>query len=72
MPNLAVQHNEIIDKCQGCDRVQEMSGLQCCVAYPVPGVHWRLGNCNLATHIKAESKGDAGKVRVGQQKQKKK
>ncbi|MDR1872892.1 MAG: PxxKW family cysteine-rich protein [Deltaproteobacteria bacterium] len=72
MSNLAVKRNPIDEKCQGCDRVQDLSGTQCCSAYPVPSVHWRLGNCNLATHIKVEVKADANKVRVGQQKQKKK
>ncbi|MDR1578674.1 MAG: PxxKW family cysteine-rich protein [Deltaproteobacteria bacterium] len=72
MPSLAVQHNPIDDKCQGCDRVQNFSGAQCCAAYTAPSAHWRLGNCNLATHIKVEVKTDATKVRVGQQKQKKK
>ncbi|MDR2140738.1 MAG: PxxKW family cysteine-rich protein [Deltaproteobacteria bacterium] len=72
MPSLAVKHNTIDEKCQGCDRVKDMAGAACCAAYPVPSAHWRLGNCNLATHIKVETKSEASKVRVGQQKQKKK
>jgi hypothetical protein len=43
-----------------------------CAVFPDPTVKWRLGNCNMATHIKVETKGADSKVRVGQQKQKKK
>jgi hypothetical protein len=64
--------NVILDKCQGCERTQTVEGKQYCAAFPNPAVRWRLGNCNMATHIKVESKTDAAKVRVGQQKQKKK
>ncbi|MDR1607064.1 MAG: PxxKW family cysteine-rich protein [Deltaproteobacteria bacterium] len=72
MPSLAVKHNPIVEKCQGCDRIKANGETRFCAAYTAPSAHWRLGNCNLATHIKVETKGDASKVRVGQQKQKKK
>jgi hypothetical protein len=62
----------IDEKCEGCDRIKLYNEQKFCAAFPDPAVRWRLGNCNLATHIKAETKGDANKVRVGQQKQKKK
>jgi hypothetical protein len=61
----------IIEKCQGCDRVVEASDNKFCGAFPDPSSKWRLGNCNLATHVKVETKGGDSKVRVGQQKQKK-
>jgi hypothetical protein len=69
--SISAVHLPIDEKCTGCDRVQTDNGASMCSAYPVPSVHWRLGNCSLATHIKVESK-DNSKVRVGQQKQKKK
>jgi hypothetical protein len=59
-------------KCEGCDRIKLSEDKKFCAAYPDPTVRWRLGNCNLATHIKVETKAEASKVRVGQQKQKKK
>ncbi|MDR3134728.1 MAG: PxxKW family cysteine-rich protein [Deltaproteobacteria bacterium] len=63
----------VIDqRCEGCDRVVAHGEKKFCAAFPDPAVRWRLGNCNMATHIKVESKADASKVRVGQQKQKKK
>jgi hypothetical protein len=58
-------------KCEGCDRTFPYDDKMYCAVFPDPVVKWRLGNCNMATHIKVESK-DASKVRVGQQKQKKK
>jgi hypothetical protein len=62
----------VIDKCEGCDRVKTFGDLRFCQAFPEPSVRWRLGNCSMATHIKKETASAASKVRVGQQKQKKK
>ena len=62
----------ISEKCEGCDRVKAFGDAKYCSAFPDPSGRWRLGNCNMATHIKVETKTDASKVRVGQQKQKKK
>jgi hypothetical protein len=62
----------IVEKCQGCDRTNVVGDLVYCAAFTTPALKWRLGNCNMATHIKVETKGGAEKVRVGQQKQKKK
>jgi hypothetical protein len=42
-----------------------------CTAYAFPSAKWRNGVCPLATHILAEEDTATGKVRVGQQKQKK-
>jgi hypothetical protein len=62
----------LIEKCEGCDRVLSSGETKYCAVFPDPSVKWRLGNCNMATHIKTETKGTDAKVRVGQQKQKKK
>jgi hypothetical protein len=62
----------VAEKCDGCDRIKTVEDKRYCAAFPDPTVRWRLGNCNMATHIKTETKGDSAKVRVGQQKQKKK
>jgi len=40
-------------QCQGCKRVLPNLGTFYCVSYPVPQVHWRRGNCPLASHIPA-------------------
>lgn len=42
---------KVIDKCQGCSKIDEDNT---CVAYIKPSAKWRLGNCNLASHIVVE------------------
>lgn len=61
---------DIVDQCVGCDRIEE--GTSLCSVYVNPAERWKLGTCPLATHIitRVETKPD--KVRVGQQKQKRK
>ena len=63
----------IVEKCDGCDRIITFGNNKYCAAFPDPNSRWRMGNCNMATHIKTEAaSAAASKVRVGQQKQKKK
>lgn len=70
-------HEAIVDKCIGCARVAKNEKV--CVAYLSPKAKWRPspvapgGHCPMATHVELETGNkDAGKKRVGQQKQKKK
>ena len=53
---------QIIDKCEGCERIVEESGSKYCQTYLNPEAKWRLGICNFATHQKPEIK--VAKVRV--------
>jgi hypothetical protein len=58
----------IVEDCQGCGKITENR----CEAYINPAGWWKRGACPLATHnITRDSKVQNGKVRVGQQKQKK-
>jgi len=43
-----------------------------CTAYAFPSTKWKNGRCPLATHVGMKREEYTGKVRVGQQKQKKK
>ena len=45
----------IIEQCQGCDRVKDFSSGPFCLSYPDPSLKWKLGNCNLATNLKAKA-----------------
>ncbi len=45
---------EIIEKCSGCNRTLEVNGIHYCNVSPDPLSKWRVGNCNMATHIKAK------------------
>jgi hypothetical protein len=63
-----IQKSPIVEECIGCDHVDG----KVCRIWANPTAKWRLGICASATHVKAEVKSEAAKVRVGQQKQKKK
>ena len=63
-------HQPIHEKCVGCERIHPEEKV--CLAYLYPAEKWRLGNCPMATHITEQvDNSKKGKVRVGQQKQKK-
>ena len=59
----------IVEQCIGCNRVTE----SLCSVYPNPGAWFRHPGkyCPMASHIHSTSSAPKGKVRVGQQKQKK-
>lgn len=63
-----LQKNPIVKECEGCDNVEG----EVCRIWASPAAKWRMGPCSSATHVKVEVKTEATKVRVGQQKQKKK
>ena len=51
---------QIVEQCEGCERIKEFEGGKYCGSYPQPAVKWKLGNCNFATHTKsAPAKGKA-------------
>lgn len=66
---------EIVQQCikykdseKSCDNIVD----NFCKRYPVPSTFWRMGGCPMATHVKFDQVSDTSKVRIGQQKQKKK
>jgi hypothetical protein len=62
------QKSPIVEQCKGCDNIDG----EVCRIWANPAAKWRLGVCASATHVKTEAKTEATRVRVGQQKQKKK
>ena len=48
------QFQQIIDKCEGCERTIEIETVKYCSTYTMPEAKWRLGLCNFATHVKPE------------------
>jgi hypothetical protein len=46
--------NPIIDKCEGCERIVEVSSVKYCQTYTMPAAKWKLSICNFATHVKPE------------------
>lgn len=54
--------NPISEKCEGCDRVIEVSSTKYCQTYVSPEAKWKLGLCNFATHVKTEIAASKTKV----------
>lgn len=48
------QCRPVVEKCEGCSRVEEWPAGQFCQSYPAPDKHWSIGLCSMATHIKVE------------------
>jgi hypothetical protein len=46
--------NPISEKCEGCERIIEVSSTKFCQTYIAPEAKWRIGICNFATHVKPE------------------
>lgn len=53
---------QIIEQCEGCERIIAVENSKFCKTYINPEAKWRLGICNFATHAKPEIK--TQKVRV--------
>ncbi|PIE55734.1 MAG: hypothetical protein CSA34_07915 [Desulfobulbus propionicus] len=45
---------QVIDQCDGCERVVEHEKSRYCATYVDPAAKWRLGMCNFATHARPE------------------
>ena len=54
--------HQIIEKCEGCQKVQEFPAGKYCISFPDPSIKWRNGVCNMATHAKAENGNHAVKI----------
>ena len=54
--------HQVVEQCNGCDRGNEFSSGWYCTACPDPSLKWKLGKCNLATHIKADAGSSKAKL----------
>jgi len=52
----------IVDRCEGCQKVLELPTGNFCRVFPDPAIKWRMGTCNMATHIKASNGNKNGKL----------
>ncbi len=43
--------HEIVEQCDGCNRKMEYQAGWYCSACPDPALKWKIGNCNLASHV---------------------
>ena len=42
----------VVEACMGCERIKEYPTGQYCTTFCEPELKWRVGPCNLATHVK--------------------
>lgn len=50
-----ISKSPIDDRCEGCERVEEVSGGKYCTKYAEPAFHWEDDQvCSFATHVKRE------------------
>ncbi len=52
----------IVEDCEGCEKIVESSIGKVCSVYPAPAKKWANGICNFATHAKIEIKVEDVKV----------
>ncbi|MCD6262387.1 MAG: PxxKW family cysteine-rich protein [Deltaproteobacteria bacterium] len=52
----------VVEECGTCNRIVEFPTGKYCMIYPDPAAKWRIGTCDMATHIKAEEAEKAGKI----------
>ena len=52
----------VVEDCQGCDRIVEGTIGQVCSVAPAPKQKWAIGLCNMATHRKVELQSTESKM----------
>ena len=52
----------IIEQCDGCQKMTDFPTGKYCTVFPDPSVKWRIGTCNMATHVKVSNAKKNGKL----------
>jgi hypothetical protein len=53
----------IVEQCEGCQKAKDFPTGKYCLIFPDPNAKWRIGPCNMATHLKdATGKKETGKI----------
>lgn len=47
--------SKIVEQCEGCNKIAQLIDGEHCRCYAKPEAQWKSGNCNMASHVKAES-----------------
>ena len=42
---------EVVEQCNGCNRSVEFNSGWYCSACPEPELKWKVGRCNMASHV---------------------
>ncbi len=54
--------HRIVEQCEGCQRIGEFASGKYCLIYPDPSAKWRLGKCQMATHLKETTRKENGRI----------
>jgi len=54
--------HSIVDQCDGCQRIIEIPTGKYCMSFPDPAIKWKIGLCNMATHIQINNETGNNKV----------
>jgi len=54
--------HQVIEQCQGCQRIKELPTGRYCSSYPDPSLKWKTTMCNFATHAKQTTQTQQAKV----------
>jgi len=52
----------IVEACEGCQKILDLPSGKYCQTFPDPASKWRVGTCNMATHLKTADKKENGKI----------
>jgi Family of unknown function (DUF6811) len=52
----------IVEQCEGCQKSQAFPTGNYCLVFPDPAAKWRVGKCNMATHLKETVSKTNGKL----------
>ncbi len=55
---------QVVEQCEGCGRRSQFEAGWYCTACPEPSVKWKLGICNLATHVSVAPAAAEGKQKI--------
>ena len=53
---------QVVEACEGCDRVRVYTAGSYCISVTEPFLKWKRGICNLATHAKKVNVVESGKM----------
>ena len=47
--------HQIIEQCEGCQKIKEFPTGKYCLSFPDPAMKWKAGICSMATHMKVSN-----------------
>lgn len=52
----------VVEQCSGCEKAKEFPTGTYCLIFPDPAAKWRVGKCNMATHLGTTTKKQSEKI----------